>query len=96
MDIGFTEEESKEVVCYKGRGCDLCGGTGYKGRIALYEVMPITERIKEHILEGSSAAEIKKAMLADGCKSLRGSGLNKIKMGVSSVEEILRVTFGDQ
>jgi type IV pilus assembly protein PilB len=96
VDIGFTEEESKEVVCYKGKGCDLCGGTGYKGRIALYEVMPISERIKEHILEGSSAAEIKKAMLADGCKSLRGSGLNKIKMGVSSVEEVLRVTFGDQ
>ncbi len=95
MDIGFTEEEAAGLVCYKGKGCDVCGGTGYKGRVALYEVMPISERIKELILEGASATEIKKAMVLDGCKTLRMSGLTKIRDGVTSVEEVLRVTFGD-
>jgi type IV pilus assembly protein PilB len=95
IDVGFTEEEAKEVVPYKGRGCDLCGGTGYKGRVALYEVMPISAGIKELILEGATATEIKKCMLDDGCKSLRKSGLTKIAQGVSSIEEVLRVTFGD-
>jgi type IV pilus assembly protein PilB len=95
VDIGFSPEEAKDIVCYKGKGCDLCGGTGYKGRVALYEVMPISESIKELILEGASSTEIKKAMMADGCKTLRLSGLTKIKEGVSSVEEVLRVTFGD-
>jgi type IV pilus assembly protein PilB len=95
IDVGFTEEEAKEVVPYKGRGCDLCGGTGYKGRVALYEVMPISAGIKELILEGATATDIKKCMLDDGCKSLRKSGLTKIAQGVSSIEEVLRVTFGD-
>lgn len=95
VDIGFTEEEAAGLVCYKGKGCDVCGGTGYKGRVALYEVMPISERIKELILEGASATEIKKAMVLDGCKTLRMSGLTKIKDGVTSIEEVLRVTFGD-
>lgn len=94
-DIGFSEEEAASLVCYRGKGCDLCGGTGYKGRVALYEVMPISERIKELVLEGASATEIKKAMVLDGCKTLRMSGLTKIKDGVTSVEEVLRVTFGD-
>ena len=95
IDIGFAEEEAKDVVPYKGHGCDICGGTGYKGRVALYEVMPISEGVKELILEGATATEIKKCMLNDGCKSLRKSGLTKIKQGVSSIEEVLRVTFGD-
>jgi len=96
LDIGFAKAEvDAGVVCYKGRGCDMCGGTGYKGRVALYEVMPISERIKELILEGSTATEIKKAMIKDGCKTLRMSGLTKIKEGVTSIEEVLRVTFGD-
>ncbi|MGA2193253.1 MAG: ATPase, T2SS/T4P/T4SS family, partial [Nitrospirota bacterium] len=95
VDIGFSPDEAAEIVAYKGKGCDLCGGTGYKGRVALYEVMPITERIKELVLEGASAAEIKKAMVVDGSKTLRMSGLTKIKQGVSSIEEVLRVTFGD-
>jgi type IV pilus assembly protein PilB len=95
IDIGFTKDEAASLICYKGHGCDICGGTGYKGRIALYEVMPISDRIKELILEGASAAEIKKQMVLDGCKTLRMSGLSKIKVGMTSVEEVLRVTFGD-
>jgi len=95
LEIGYKPEEVPGLVCYKGKGCDICGGTGYKGRVALYEVMLISDRIKEAILEGASAAEIKKAMIADGTKTLRMSGLSKIKDGMTSVEEVLRVTFGD-
>jgi type IV pilus assembly protein PilB len=95
IDIGYSPEEAETVVCQKGRGCDLCGGTGYKGRVALYEVMPISESIKELILEGATATEIKRQMIKDGTNSLRMAGLGKIRDGVTSIEEVVRVTFGD-
>ncbi len=95
LDIGYKDEDLSELVCYKGKGCDICSGTGYKGRIALYEVMPISDAIKELILEGATATEIKRQMMADGCKTLRMSGLTKIKEGITSIEEVMRVTFGD-
>jgi len=95
IDVGYSPEEVESVVCQKGKGCDLCGGTGYKGRVALYEVMPITEPIKELILEGATATEIKRQMIKDGCNSLRMAGLTKIKDGITSIEEVVRVTFGD-
>jgi len=94
-EMGFTEEEAKAVVCYKGRGCNSCGGTGYKGRIALYEVMPVGEEIKDMIIRGANASELKKKAIELGMKTLRMSGLTKIKEGITSVEEVLRVTFGD-
>jgi len=95
INIGFSEEEAESVVCYRGAGCDACGGTGFKGRIALYEVMPVGEEIKELVLEGASGAEIKKAAVSRGMNTLRRAGLNKVKEGVTAVEEVLRVTFGD-
>ncbi|MFZ3091030.1 MAG: type IV-A pilus assembly ATPase PilB [Nitrospirota bacterium] len=95
IDIGFSPEEAEKVVCYKGKGCTNCSDTGYKGRIAIYEVMPIGDEIKELILEGASASEIKKTAAKMGMKTLRMSGLQKIKDGMSSVEEVVRVTFGD-
>jgi len=94
-DIGFTEEEASIVKCYKGRGCSSCGGTGYKGRIALYEVMPVGEEIKDMIIKGATASELKRKAIELGMKTLRMSGLTKIKEGITSVEEVLRVTFGD-
>ena len=94
LDIGFTEQEAGSVVCYKGKGCSNCNDTGYRGRIALYEVMPIGEDIKELILEGASAVEIKKKAIASGMKTLRMSGLTKLKEGMTTIEEILRSTFG--
>jgi len=95
VEMGFSEEEAKTVRCFRGRGCSACGGTGYKGRIALYEVMPIKEEIKELILEGASATEIKRTAIRLGMKTLRMSGLTKLKEGVTTVEEVMRVTFGD-
>ncbi|MHB8882135.1 MAG: type IV-A pilus assembly ATPase PilB [Thermodesulfovibrionales bacterium] len=93
--VGFTEEEAKTVTCSKGKGCPACNGTGYKGRVALYEVMLIKDELKELILEGASTSEIKKAAIRLGMKTLRMSGLTKIAEGVTTIEEVLRVTFGD-
>lgn len=95
IKIGFSEEEAKTIKCYKGKGCPTCNNSGYKGRIALYEVMLVKDELKELVLEGASSAEIKKAAVRLGMKTLRMSGLTKIAEGVTSIEEIMRVTFGD-
>lgn len=95
MAVGFSKDEAEGVKSYKGRGCSACNNSGYKGRVALYEVMPISDEIKEMILEGASASDIKKAAVRQGTKTLRMSGLEKIKEGATSIDEILRVTFED-
>jgi type IV pilus assembly protein PilB len=95
VKIGFPEKEAQTVVCYKGKGCSACNNSGYKGRIALYEIMPVGAEIKEMVLEGASADELKKTASRFGMKTLRMSGLTKVKEGVTSIEEVLRVTFGD-
>lgn len=95
IQMGMDPEEAQRVECLKGRGCSVCGNTGFKGRIALYEVMPISESVKELILMGASATEIKNEAIAQGMKTLRQSGLTKIAEGVTSVSEILRITMAD-
>jgi type IV pilus assembly protein PilB len=95
LQLGFSEEEASTAKCYKGRGCPVCNNSGYKGRIALYEVMPVGSEIKEMILEGASADELKKTAIRFGMKTLRMSGLTKVNEGVTSIEEVMRVTFGD-
>jgi len=95
IKIGFSEEEAKAIKCYKGKGCPVCNGSGYKGRIALYEVMPLKAEIKEMVLEGASADEIKRTTIKLGMKTLRMSGLTKIKNGITSIEDVMRATFGD-
>jgi len=93
--VGYSDEEVKTIKCYKGKGCSTCNNSGYKGRIALYEVMPISDELRELVLEGASANEIKKTAARLGMNTLRRSGLNKVKEGTTSIEEVLRVTFGD-
>jgi type IV pilus assembly protein PilB len=95
LKIGFSEEEAEKVKCFRGKGCPACNGTGYKGRIALYEVMPIRDELKELILEGASTTDIKKAAIRLGMKTLRMSGITKVAEGVTTIDEIMRVTFGD-
>jgi type IV pilus assembly protein PilB len=92
MEIGFSAEEAKTLKTYKGRGCPSCNETGYKGRIGLYEVMEITDEIRELILIGASALELRKKSIEDGMVSLRDSGLQKIRNGVTTIEEVLRET----
>jgi type IV pilus assembly protein PilB len=95
VQLGFSEEDAKSAKCYKGRGCPACNGSGYKGRIALYEVMPVSNKIKELVLDGASADELKKSAVGFGMKTLRMSGLTKVREGITSIEEVMRVTFGD-
>ncbi len=95
IDLGVHPDEAKDFVCYKGRGCPNCGNTGYKGRIALYEVMPMHEELKELVLNGASAGEIKKEAVRLGMKTLRQSGITKVKEGTTTIEEVLRVTMAD-
>jgi type IV pilus assembly protein PilB len=93
--MGFTEEQVKNVTVMHGRGCGTCNNTGYKGRIALYEVMPFTDPLKELVLQGASAAEIKTEMIRGGVQSLRMAGISKILEGVTTPEEVLRTTIDD-
>jgi type IV pilus assembly protein PilB len=95
LKLGFSQEEAENIVCYKGKGCPACNNTGYKGRVALYEVMPVKDELKELILEGASSAELKKSAIRLGMKSLRMSGLTKVAEGVTTIDEVLRVSFGD-
>jgi type IV pilus assembly protein PilB len=92
---GVPEAEAKEYVCYKGSGCPKCNGTGYKGRVGFYQVMPMLEPIRELILNGANTAEIKRETMRLGIKTMRQSGLTKVKEGVTSLEEVLRCTVSD-
>ncbi len=92
LDIGFTPEQIGTFQVMKGKGCQTCNGTGYKGRVGLYEVMEITEGIRDLIMVGATAVEIKRKALEEGMLTLRQSGLKKIENGVTTVEEVLRET----
>jgi len=95
IDAGVPAKEAGEYVCYKGRGCPLCNNTGYKGRIGFYQVMPMLEPIRELILNGANTAEIKRETMRLGIKTMRQAALTKLKEGVTSLEEVLRVTVAD-
>jgi type IV pilus assembly protein PilB len=95
VKLGVTPEEARNMTVSQGKGCTVCNGTGYKGRIALYEVMPFSESLKELVLNGASSSELKRQAINDGMKSLRMSGISKVAEGTSTIEEILRVTMGD-
>ncbi len=93
LDAGFTPEEVKQQVkVYKGAGCDKCNQSGYKGRAGLYEVMEVNDDIRELILVGASALELKKKAVETGMITLRRSGLIKAMDGVTTLEEIIRET----
>ncbi len=92
MEVGFSAEEAKTLKTYKGKGCATCNNTGYKGRIGLYEVMEVTDEVRELILIGASALELRKKAIEDGMITLRESGLYKIRAGVTTIEEVVRET----
>jgi len=95
-DIGFSPEDAKKIKVYKPKGCSSCHNTGYKGRTALFEVLEVSEEIKELILSKAQSKEIKKKAIEQGMLTLRQSGLYKIKKGITSIEEVLRVTVNDR
>jgi len=97
IDLGVSPKEVSDFVVYKGEGegCKNCNGTGYRGRIAVYEAMEITEELKEFILSGASSFEIKKEAVRQGMITLRQSALEKLKLGITSIQEVVRNTASD-
>ncbi len=95
LKMGFPADKIKDVKCYMGMGCPECNNTGYKGRIALYEIMPVKDVLKELILQGASSADTKREAIRLGMFTLRQSGIKKVMDGITTIEEILRVTFED-
>jgi type IV pilus assembly protein PilB len=92
IQAGFSQEDANAVTPQKGAGCDRCNLTGYKGRVGLYEVMEITEELRELILVGASGLELRRKAVDDGMLTLRMSGLRKVKEGVTTIEEVVRET----
>jgi type IV pilus assembly protein PilB len=97
IDLGVSPKEVSDYTVYKGRGdgCKTCLGTGYKGRLAAYEVMVLTEELKEFILSGASALELKREAIRQGMKTLRLSAITKLKLGITTVAEVVRTTSSD-
>src|SRR3954463_7354078 len=92
VQAGFTQEDAAAVTPMKGKGCDRCNNTGYKGRVGLYEVMEVSEELRELILVGASGLELRRKAVDEGMITLRNSGLRKVKEGLTTVEEVVRET----
>jgi type IV pilus assembly protein PilB len=92
VQAGFTPEEAETVTPMKGAGCERCNKTGYKGRVGLYEVLEVTEELRELILVGASGLELRRKAVDEGMITLRRSGLRKVMEGLTSVEEVVRET----
>ena len=91
-NLASASQEIGDKSFYYGSGCDLCNNTGYKGRVGLYEVMEVTEELRELILVGASSLELRRKAIEQGMITLRQSGLQKVKNGVTTVEEVVRET----
>jgi type IV pilus assembly protein PilB len=96
LDAGLSEEEIANATLFRGRGCRNCSETGYKGRIAVYEVMELSEELKEFVLNGASSMELKREAIRGGMMTLRRSALNKLIEGTTTLSEVLRVSSSDK
>ena len=92
VEVGFSAAEAASFKGYKGAGCGVCNGTGYKGRVGLYEVMEITEELRELILVNASVLDIRRKAIEEGMITLRESGLHKVRQGITTIEEVVRET----
>jgi type IV pilus assembly protein PilB len=94
-EAGMSSEVAAKVDPVKGSGCARCADTGFKGRVAVYEVMVMTDSLKEFVLNGASAAEIKQEAIRGGLKTLRSTSLNKVSEGVTTLSEVYRISTSD-
>jgi type IV pilus assembly protein PilB len=95
IEAGMSEDAAADVVTVRGQGCKNCSDTGFKGRMAVYEVMPMHEELKEFVLNGASALDLKREAIRLGMQSLRQSALKKLGEGVTTLSEVLRVSAAD-
>lgn len=93
--LNINSKDVKDIKFYKGQGCEICSGTGVKGRVAIYEFLPISDQIKDAVMQGLSPLELKRAALRGGMKSLRMSAIDKAKQGVISLLEVINGTMQD-
>jgi type IV pilus assembly protein PilB len=94
-DLQVPEEAIGNFQVMKGKGCRTCSGSGYKGRVALYEVMPMTDGLKEGVLQGLSTMELKREAIRLGMQSLRMAGISKLMEGITTVDEVARCSAPD-
>jgi type IV pilus assembly protein PilB len=92
IQVGFAPDEVKTLRIKRGRGCERCNNTGYKGRLGLFEVLQFTDEIRDMILSGASSIELKRKAIEEGMVSLRMAGLQKIREGATTLDEVLRET----
>ncbi|MCA1607918.1 MAG: type II secretion system protein GspE, partial [Acidobacteria bacterium] len=92
IEVGFSSDEAAQLKMFKGRGCDVCLHTGFKGRVGLYEVMEVTDDLRELIIIGASAIELRRKAIECGMITLRESGLHKLRAGITTVEEVVKET----
>lgn len=95
VDAGINAEEVGSFQPMQGKGCNICNGTGYKGRVGIYQVMPVTDEIRDAVYAGKNSDDINNIAVSQGVKTLRMAALNKVRDGSISLEECLRVTVGD-
>ncbi len=96
IDVEVPEAEIGEYTLYKGKGCANCNNTGYRGRVAVYEVLVMRDEVKEMVLNGASTVEIKREAMRLGFQTLRLSCLKKLKIGLTTIEEVVKNSVGDQ
>jgi type IV pilus assembly protein PilB len=94
VNVGFSPDEARRLVPRAGRGCARCGHTGYSGRIGLFEVMEITDGLREQVLMGAPARELRRRAVEEGMLTLRASGLRKVAEGITTLDEIVKETAG--
>ncbi|OIP99956.1 MAG: type IV-A pilus assembly ATPase PilB [Zetaproteobacteria bacterium CG2_30_46_52] len=95
IEAGIKKDEIDSFTPMHGKGCSVCNGTGYKGRVGIYQVMPVSDSIRDAVYAGRNSDEINEIAIADGVNTLRMAALTKVKQGVLTLEECLRVTVGD-
>jgi len=93
--LNARDEEIETATCFKGVGCNVCNGSGYKGRIAVYEVMMFVDALKELVLQGASSAELKAEAMRQGMRTLRMCAITKVCTGTSTIDEVARLTAAD-
>jgi type IV pilus assembly protein PilB len=95
VDVGFPPEEVESLRLFRGVGCSHCAHTGYQGRTALHEVLPISSDIQDAVIKQRSVTELKAIAIKHGMRSLRQAGLSKAARGITTLDEVIRVTNGD-
>jgi type IV pilus assembly protein PilB len=90
--LGLSDEEAKDIAFFEGKGCHVCANTGYKGRVAVHQVMPMSTAVRRLVVDRATPDEIEKATVAEGVHTLRQSALDKLRAGITSAEEVIKST----